>query len=463
MMMPTKSTPSSSLPHAFISRMKTLLGADANRFFDTYQDAKQSGLRFNIHKLQHLPSLRSQLLEQFHCEPVSWCSEGYYYDELTRPGKHPYHAAGLYYIQEPSAMSAVELLQPKPGEVVLDLAAAPGGKSTQILSKIGSEGMLLANEIHPTRAKILSENIERWGAINTIVTQETPARLSARFPLFFDKILLDAPCSGEGMFRKDPEAISQWSEDHVILCAQRQADILDEAYKMLKPGGTLVYSTCTFSTEENEQAVEAFVERHPHMVIEHLQRLWPHIERGEGHFIAKLTKKQDFSAIDSAQFNHMKKRRKTKKVEHTSANVIEATDSFKQLQKQILPSFSLPKGELILFGEQLYVLPPELSSMNLQGLKVLRPGLHLAIKRKNRVEPAHALAMACASSSAALSINLPADHSDVAAFLRGESIALTHDERGWGLLCVDGAPLGWGKASNGQLKNHLPKGLRRFS
>ena len=218
---------------------------------------------------------------------VSWANEAYYFDENVRPGKHPYHEMGLYYIQEPSAMSAAALLAPKPGMRVLDLCAAPGGKSTQLATYLGDSGLLVSNEINTQRSRILSQNIERMGIKNAIVTNEDSFVLASHFPGFFNAIQVDAPCSGEGMFRKLPEAIEQWSMENVAICAARQKEILDNAAVMLKPGGTIVYSTCTFSKEENEDVIEYFLERHPDFTLEEMERFWPHKVDGEGHFVAK--------------------------------------------------------------------------------------------------------------------------------------------------------------------------------
>lgn len=226
------------LPVGFVTSMNDLLGDESYDFWDSYDDPRTHGLRLNRLKTMEAPESVQRLIEHFQLSPVSWCDTGYYYDEDKRPGKHPYHAAGLYYIQEPSAMSAVEWLDPRPGETILDLAAAPGGKTSHIASKILGKGLLVANEIHPERARILAENVERMGITNAIVTSSTPDDLARRFPACFDRIMLDAPCSGEGMFRKDGGAIAEWSPAHVELCAARQWDIVQEAVTMLKPGGT---------------------------------------------------------------------------------------------------------------------------------------------------------------------------------------------------------------------------------
>lgn len=282
-----------ALPTSFRGIMISMLGdAEGQAFLDSYDKPRTYGLRINTLKIQPGSAAEHDIKQRFGLEEVPWCEHGYYYDEKTRPGRHPYHAAGLYYIQEPSAMSAVELLAPQPGETVLDLAAAPGGKTTQIAMKMAGKGLLISNEIHPQRAKILAENVERFGARNVVVTQATLGELSARFPLTFDRIMLDAPCSGEGMFRKDPDAIAEWSPQAVDLCAARQWDILKEAVAMLKPGGRLAYSTCTFNRQENENTIARLLEPYPDMKLLTEKRIWPHLHEGEGHYAALLQRDQ---------------------------------------------------------------------------------------------------------------------------------------------------------------------------
>ena len=297
------------LPQDFQIRMKKLLQDEYQDFLKTYEKKRLYGLRLNL-----LKTSRENFLEQmpFALTEILWTPDGFYYEEESQPGKHIFHEAGAYYIQEPSAMAVVEVLAPKPGEKILDLCAAPGGKSTQIAGKMSGEGLLVSNEIVPSRAKILSQNIERMGIANAVVCNETPERLAERFPLFFDRILVDAPCSGEGMFRKEETAIHEWSPENVKMCAKRQCSILEQAACMLRPGGTLVYSTCTFSPEENEGVISMFLREHDDFAIEesalerffapgradwvenpadslvHTMRLWPHKIAGEGHFIAKL-------------------------------------------------------------------------------------------------------------------------------------------------------------------------------
>lgn len=464
------------LPEAYIHQMKTLLGNESERFLHTYEEPRTQGLRLNPLKARSDAAIFQEAIRQFALEPVPWCSTGYYYGEHVRPGKHPYHTAGLYYIQEPSAMSAVELLDPQPGETVLDLAAAPGGKSTQIAGKMQGQGLLISNEIHPQRAKILAENIERIGASNTVVTNATPDELAMRFPLYFDRIMLDAPCSGEGMFRKDPDAIAEWSEGHVHMCAARQWDILEQAVKMLKPGGVLAYSTCTFNTLENEQTIERLLTAFPEFALERTERIWPHTHRGEGHFVALLRKAQ--GGADSTRGAQRAREaqgagdrreagRALRGKGQPAGGAAAGMAAFLAWAREELPGFAPGQGEALLFGEALYLLPQAsdspLTAANLRGLKVPRAGLHLGTIRKNRVEPAHALAIAAAPQQARLAFDYAPDDPAVAAYLRGETLTVPAAAKGWALVTVSGLPLGWGKASGGQLKNHFPKGLRSFT
>jgi NOL1/NOP2/sun family putative RNA methylase len=450
------------LPQAFIDRMRLILGETTDDFLNSYNQPKTQGLRMNPLKLQPADSAGQQLISDFHLTPIPWSSTGFYYDEaFLRPGKHPFHAAGLYYIQEPSAMSVVELLNPKPGDVVLDLAAAPGGKSTQIAGKMQGKGLLIANEIHPARAKIVSENIERMGIANAVVTSCTPDQLAEKFPSFFDKIMLDAPCSGEGMFRKDPDVISEWSPDHVAMCAIRQLDILRQAVLMLKPDGQLAYSTCTFSSEENEQVIAAILEEFPQFELVRTERIWPHLSRGEGHFAAILHKKVEdspYSSIAKRPFHIPEKRKNLPKV------VSDAWSLFDTFVEQYIPGFDLGLGEPLLFGEQLYWLPHATDCWfhagNLKGMKVLRPGLHLGTIKKDRIEPAHSLALALSDKVKANAYDYPVSSPEIERYLHGEALLGDSRYNSWLLIKAAGFTLGWGKESNGQIKNHYPRGLR---
>ena len=254
------------LPQAFTEKMKALLGAEYDAFAESYQKERVQGLRFNTLKGSS-QQMYEEYRERFGLTPVPWCSEGYYYQAETRPGRCDLHEAGVYYIQEPSAMAVVQLLDPGPGEKVLDLCAAPGGKTSHVACRLQGQGLLVSNEIHPARARILSQNVERMGIANAVVTNEDAGRLADAFPGFFDKIVVDAPCSGEGMFRKDEQARAEWSEENVRICADRQQMILDHAAVMLRPGGRLVYSTCTFSPEEDEDGIAEFLKRHPEFSV----------------------------------------------------------------------------------------------------------------------------------------------------------------------------------------------------
>lgn len=454
------------LPAAYTVNIREMLGDTADAFLESYLARRTQGLRFNTLKSSSEPgrAAAEHALSQFNLSQIPWCPAGFYYEDPVRPGRHPYHTAGLYYIQEPSAMSAAELLNPLPGEIVLDLAAAPGGKTTHIAALMQGQGLLISNEIHPERAKILAENVERLGISNTLVTSAAPGDLSKRFPEVFDRIMLDAPCSGEGMFRKDPAAIEEWSPKHVEICVARQWDILQDTYLMLKPGGHMVYSTCTFNRRENEETMERFVQTYPDMELIVTKRLWPHLERGEGHFVALLHK-----AASTDQTESTSRKSKGKRGERgsngpkTSATLREAYQQFMSWSAAELPGFA-GHGVPLLFGESLYLLPEAFSERLhigiLDGLKVPRAGLHIAHLKKNRIEPAHALAMALQPDQAARSYDMPADGPEIQAWLRGESLPVPTSLHGWTLVTVDGLPVGWGKASSGQLKNHLPKGLR---
>ena len=440
------------LSELFCARMRTLLGQSSENFFASYELPRHAALRFNPRKTEDLPNL------PFALRPVPWAPHGYYYDPELRPGLHPYHDAGLYYLQEPSAMAPAALLDPRPGERVLDLCAAPGGKSTQLASAMQGQGLLVCNEIHPKRAQILSGNIERLGFANTLVLNETPQRLSRRFPDWFDRVLVDAPCSGEGMFRKEAAALTDWSVETVKMCAARQLDILLDAAKLLRPGGRLVYSTCTFAPEENEGVIAAFLASRPDYDIEAVEapyfapghpewvdgpqtlsktfRLWPHLLNGEGHFAAVLRRKEGGETPCLPELKHEP-----------------MPKEFAAFAKENLPP--LPEGTPLLFGQTLYLAAP--GTPDLQGLRVLRSGLELGQLRKGRFEPAHALALWLKDAGETLS--LPSDSQELHRYLHGETLPTGH--KGWTLVQVDGYSLGWGKGAAGILKNHYPKGLRR--
>ena len=431
------------LPELFLERMKTLLGAEYSAFLESLERPRAVALRFNPLKgaAPRLP---------FTGEAVPWEPQGVYYDPSARPGLHPYHEAGVYYLQEASAMSAVALLDPRPGEWVCDLCAAPGGKSTQIAGRMDGEGFLLCNEYNPKRARILSRNVERMGISNALVTNEHPENLAKRLEGCFDRVLIDAPCSGEGMFRKEEAAVTDWSVETVQMCAARQREILHSGARLVRPGGRLVYSTCTFAPEENEQTVAAFLESHPDFVAESVEapwfccvgegmyRIWPHKVLGEGHFAAVLRRLGEEERQEPA-------------LQPAQSLPKEWVDFAKKL------GIRLPSGQAMLFGQNLFWVPEGMPL--LRGLKVERPGLELGTVKKGRFEPAHALALwlkECSNSCC-----LAADSRELEAYMSGNVIP--SEKRDWCLVTVDGFGIGWGKGDGNVLKNHYPKGLRRFA
>lgn len=458
-----------NLPIEFEKKMKAFLGDEWDDFLYSYDNNRFQALRFNTLKVQS-PEERMRILKTLKIssdKKVSWANEAYYFDENVRPGKHPYHEMGLYYIQEPSAMSAAALLAPKPGMRVLDLCAAPGGKSTQLATYLGDSGLLVSNEINTQRSRILSQNIERMGIKNAIVTNEDSFVLASHFPGFFNAIQVDAPCSGEGMFRKLPEAIEQWSMENVAICAERQKEILDNAAVMLKPGGTIVYSTCTFSKEENEDVIEYFLERHPDFTLEEMERFWPHKVDGEGHFVAKLVRR---GCVDT----DLKADRKTKKNKNSKNRKNETKPALTKENMKLLSEFLdetisedvaawIKNSRLVMFGEQLYRLPD--MEVDIKGLKGQRAGLHIGEFKKQRFEPSHSLALALKLNDAKNLVKLTCDNPQTIGFFNGQSVMLSDEQaaeckKGWALVCVDGYPAGWGKVNGAQVKNHYPKGLR---
>lgn len=409
-----------NLPIEFEKKMKAFLGNEWDDFLYSYDNNRFQALRFNTLKVQSQEE-RMRILKTLKIsseKKVSWANEAYYFDENVRPGKHPYHEMGLYYIQEPSAMSAAALLAPKPGMRVLDLCAAPGGKSTQLATYLGDSGLLVSNEINTQRSRILSQNIERMGIKNAIVTNEDSFVLASHFPGFFNAIQVDAPCSGEGMFRKLPEAIEQWSMENVAICAARQKEILDNAAVMLKPGGTIVYSTCTFSKEENEDVIEYFLERHPDFTLEEMERFWPHKVDGEGHFVAKLVRR---GCVDT----DLKADRKIKKSKNSKNRKNETKPALTKENMKLLSEFLdetisedmaawIKNSRLVMFGEQLYRLPD--MEVDIKGLKVQRAGLHIGEFKKQRFEPSHSLALALKLSEAKNVVNLTCDNPQTTGF-----------------------------------------------
>lgn len=412
----------------------------------------------------------------FGLEPSPFCDAAFLLtDPQLRPGRHAYHHAGVFYVQEPSASVPAGLLGVRPGERVLDLCAAPGGKTSQLAAALRGEGLLVANEYVAARAGVLKSNLERMGVTNALVLNESTARVAAAFPAFFDKVLVDAPCSGEGMFRKESVAVTQYDQPLLDRCAALGAEILENAAAMLAPGGILVYSTCTFAPGEDEGQIAAFLARHPEFTLcdlsgcgfgqpgeanragndplqaEYCRRIWP-CDGGEGHFMAKLQKAADAPAVELPRGKNGKgKGGKTPRVD---AKALQAWQSF---AKELFPT--LAGQPIAVVGDGFLLEPPAL--LPAAKLHVLRAGVPAGRAAKGRFEPAHALFMAYGAQCTNCEELTLADPR-TAAWLRGEEIEAQTAQNGWCAVLVDGFPLGGGKASGGRIKNHYPKALRNL-
>jgi NOL1/NOP2/sun family putative RNA methylase len=477
-----KSSPNllSELPKEFLMKMVNLLGDEFEEFLASFDDPTCIGLRINTLKIS--PKVYTTI-SQYKLLPVSWCSAGFIVDDSSQkisPGKHPFHQAGLYYIQEPSAMAAVEILAPHPGEKVLDLAAAPGGKSTHLAALMDNSGILVANEIHPKRVWDLAQNLERCGITNAIITNETPQRLADHFGEYFDRVLLDAPCSGEGMFRKSESARREWRQEIPRSCATRQNNILEQAARLLKPGGVIVYSTCTFSPEENEGVIDTFLSRHPEFDIAPISivrgyqparpewiglspndrisraiRIWPHLIQAEGHFIALLKKNKSAETKWEVKnpYNRILYRRADKQIK---PDVLDVLEEFSRNNLKI--QFDLSR--LLFQGTYIYFLP--IDPPQFEGIKIIAPGWWLGSVRKKRFIPSHALAMGMQTKHARQVLPFHLGAPQLRDFFSGQSIPNQGDD-GWVLVSVDGFPVGWGKRIRNVVKNFYPHGLRQYT
>lgn len=450
------------LPTAFLEKMETLLGGEEfEAFKESYNMPRYYGLRVNTLKISVEDFLK---ITPFELEPVPWTTDGFYYPEGSNPGRHPYYHAGLYYIQEPSAMLPGQVLGALPGENILDLCAAPGGKTVQIAARMKGRGLLVANDISADRVKALVKNIELCGVRNAVVTNETPEKLAERFGGFFDRILVDAPCSGEGMFRKDEEAARSWEKFKCEKCSGMQSGILQSVDAMLKPGGTLVYSTCTFSPEEDEKMIAAFLSEHGSYIIEEIPktagiangrpdwadgnpgltgaaRLWPHRLKGEGHFVAKLKKTgKPQAAVTGGEI---------------CSRIPDEFDSFIKENLNIAIG-----GYFFTKGKNLYNLPVE--PPQLDKLKVAKFGWFLGELMNGRFEPSHSMASALNASDARRTISLEPGSREVLSYLKGETLML-EGEKGYTAVCAGGYTLGWAKQTGDMLKNLYPKGWRKMS
>ncbi len=447
-----------NLPEDFLRRMEHLLGTEYVSWRDTYDQPAVQGIRINPAKLS---PKEWEKLSPWNVRPVLWNRNGYYCEPDSHPSKDVYYYAGLYYIQEPSAMAPAAVLAPLPGQKVLDLCAAPGGKSTELGARLAGQGILIANDISASRAKALVKNLEMAGIANACVTAEKPQKLAETFGEYFDKILVDAPCSGEGMFRKEPDLIKSWQERGPEIYAPLQREILLQASRMLKPGGELVYSTCTFSLEEDEEVVDWFLYQAPEMELIPLVawkgaaagmdgkpviRLFPHRVEGEGHFIAWFRKRGKWMKTD-------KKHQEPKRL------MADVGNEFLEWEHFFAHPFD--RARMMVKEEQIYLLPEEFDSS--WRLRYLRTGLLLGSVKRGRFEPSQAMAMTIRPRDYAQTFSMKREDERVIRYLKGESIQLTEKEKfikGWVLVCVEDFPLGWAKASGNGLKNKYYPGWR---
>lgn len=484
------------LPEEFTRRMEALLAEEYPAFLKSYENERNYGLRINTAKISE---------EEFEAhfpislQKVPWIEGAYYYGEGEKPSHHPYYQAGLYYLQEASAMTPAAALGVKKGDFCLDLCAAPGGKATAIAAALEGSGLLVANDINAARTKALLKNLELFGTKNLFLTNENPAALAKVFPSFFDKVLVDAPCSGEGMFRKDEEAVRMWTPERPKECAQIQKEIVTRAVSMLKPGGRMIYSTCTFAPEENEGTIQFILDEFPEMTVlpfpisyegfapghpewiengskdlKNTVRIWPHRMTGEGHFIALLQKCPDakteerelelLSEEDPAKEKRRVKKEKKKDKKETRGKG-KAPDNVRNAQErdevETVDAFLAKTGleyrkeDIEVRNGQAYLLHP--STRTVRGLTFVRNGLSLGEVRKGRFEPSQTLAMALPENGFESVLSMEPSDGRILRYLKGETLEVSEGEckldSGYQLICVDGHPLGWGKLVNGTLKN----------
>jgi NOL1/NOP2/sun family putative RNA methylase len=465
------------LPETFILEINRLLGEEASRFWDVFNTQPPvSGLRVNSLKT-NLDQIQGSISSEL--KRLPWVKDGYQLLKDTKLGKHPFHAAGLFYLQEPSAMAPVDILDPQPGELILDLCAAPGGKTTQILALMENQGVLVANDANPRRVLSLTRNVERWGACNALITCERPEKLTNRFGPIFDRVLVDAPCSGEGTFRAEPGEVKKWSTRFTERCSAIQDELLWFASKMVRPGGILVYSTCTFNQRENEGSVSRFLGRNSDFILDPIPlqpgfspgiplsdndpeqfhrtaRIWPHLSPGEGHFIARM--RRSGNRMDGNMAFQSLPDEMNSNYQGIYDTFFDSTLVRNQRTERIAPD----QPSLAIHGKRLYRIPE--GSPSLAGLRVFHWGWWLGTVQSNRFIPSPAMAAGLTKEDSQLVIEFQLDDPDLVSYLRGSPIPYSGErttEKTWALVAVEEFPLGWGRIVHNQLKSYIPDWLRQ--
>lgn len=474
----TENTQNQKLPPAFLSRMKEMLGNDYENFIESYENPRTFGLRVNTAKIS---CGEFERLVPFPVKRIPWTDNGYFYEEDSRPSRCPLYQAGLYYLQEPSAMTPAARLPVAPGDYVLDLCAAPGGKATALGAALNGQGLLVANDISSSRAKALLRNLELFGISNVFVANEKPEKLAKAFPEYFDKIMLDAPCSGEGMFRKEEALARDWTPEKSAELSQIQKSLILQAADMLRPGGMLLYSTCTFAPQEDEECISYLLEQRPEMELldivpyegfsegvplwgngdgrlKKCVRIFPHRMSGEGHFLALLSKPgQNDGTRPGLGGAHLFQGGRLPKEARKDLEGF-----FSEIGLKSLGGVPFDWNRVEARKNSLYYLPP--ANTDFRGIAFLRNGLFLGELKKNRFEPSQPLALALRKGDAQAVISLKVSDPRLTRYLKGETLTIAPEEacreKGWHLLCVEGYPLGFGKLVGGILKNKYPAGWR---
>lgn len=443
-----------NLPAEYLENIRNLLGKECDDYLSCFNNRPLSGLRINTSKISADDFVK---LFPYVKESVPWCPNAFYFDKDDNASHHPYYNAGLYYLQEPSAMAPGSFLDIDEGDYVLDLCSAPGGKATQLADKLNGTGILVSNDISASRQNATLRNLEKFGIANTFVISDDPAHLAEKWPETFDKILVDAPCSGEGMFRKDPSLIKSWLERGNEYYAELQKRIMDSAVKMLKPGGRLMYSTCTFSVKEDEEVVQYVLNNNPDLTLlpvnhplfepgvisglENCARLYPHKLRGEGHFLALFHKSGTCNKAT------------TEKAEFRCS--IPAVNEFTVNVKKDFSGY-----EAIQLKDRILFVPE--TTLSFDSVRVLRSGLLAGTMKKDVFEPSQQLAMALKANEFSQVIDLKSDDILTDKYLKGETIKVNSPYRGWVLVTCEGYPLGFGKIADGTVKNKIDPGWRKL-